>query len=60
MKVKDLIKALNEFNPDYRVVISNHGQDSAEKQDEILGCYEEDYYDDDDKVIETVVTLYEY
>ena len=30
------------------------------EQDEILGCYEEDICDDNDEVLEKVVSLYEY
>lgn len=60
MKVKELIEALNKYNPESRVVLYSHGQCSTEEEDEILGCYEQEIYDDDDNVIETIVELYEY
>ncbi len=60
MKVKELIAALNKYNPESRVVLYSHGQCFTEEEDEILGCYEQDILDEDDNVIETVVELYEY
>lgn len=43
-----------------RVMLYSHGRYSVEEQDEILGCYDEKIYDENDEVIETVVSLYEY
>ncbi len=60
MKVKELIEALSKFNPESRVVLDSHGQCSIEEEDEILGCYEQKIYDEDDNVIETIIELYEY
>lgn len=60
MKVKELIEELNKFNPESRVVFYSHGQCFTEEEDEVLGCYEQKIYDEDDNVIETVVELYEY
>lgn len=60
MKVKELIEVLNKFNPELRVVFYSHGQCSTEEEDEVLGCCEQEIYDEDDNVIETVIELYEY
>lgn len=60
MKVKELIEELKKYNPEYRVLLYNHGRCPIEKQDEIKGCYLEKIYDDKDEVIEEVISLYEY
>lgn len=60
MTVKELIEELKHYPLNYRVLLYSHGRCSVEEQDEILGCYEEEIYDDDDNVIEKVVSLYEY
>ena len=41
-------------------MLYSHGRCSVKEQDEILGCYEEKIYDENDDVAEKVVSLYEY
>lgn len=60
MTVKELIEELQKYNPDYRVVLYSHGRSGIEEEDEILGCYESEVFDEDDNVVEKVIELYEY
>lgn len=60
MTVGELIKELKQYDENQRVMLYSHGRCAVEEQDEILGCYEEEIYDDNDDVIEKVVSLYEY
>lgn len=60
MKVKELIEDLKKYDGNYKVVLYNHGRDAREKQDEILGSFEQELYDDNDDVKEKIVCLYEY
>ncbi len=60
MKVKELISELSKYDDDMRVLLYSHGRCGVDEQDEILGCYEEEVLDDEDNVIERVVSLYEY
>lgn len=60
MTVGELITELNKYNKNWRVLLYAHGRCGVEEQDEILGCYEQEIYDDNDDVVEKVVSLYEY
>lgn len=60
MKVKELIEELSKYDPEYRVVLCSHGRCGIEEQSEIIGCYTDECFDEDDNLIETVVELYEY
>ena len=60
MTVGELITELNKYDKNKRVLLYAHGRCSVEEQDEILGCHEEEIYDEDDNVIEEVISLYEY
>lgn len=60
MIVGELIKELEKYPKDRRVLLYAHGRCGVAEQDEILGCYEEEIYDEEDNVIEKVVSLYEY
>lgn len=60
MTVGELIKELKKYDESQRVMLYSHGRCGVAEQDEILGCYEEDIYDDNDEVLEKVVSLYEY
>lgn len=60
MTVKELIEELQKYNPNYRVVLYSHGRYDVEDEDEILGCYESEVFDEDDNVVEKVIELYEY
>jgi len=60
MTVGELKKELDKFDDNQRVLLYAHGRCSVAEQDEILGCYEEKIYDENDNVIENVVSLYEY
>lgn len=60
MTVGELIKELEKYSKDKRVLLYSHGRCGVAEQDEILGCYEEEIYDKDDNVIEEVISLYEY
>lgn len=60
MTVGELIKELQKYPNDRRVMLYSHGRQAVEDQDEILGCYEEKIFDDNDNVVEEVVSLYEY
>ncbi len=60
MTVGELITELNKYNKDQRVLLYAHGRCSTAEQDEILGCIEQKIYDQDDNVIEKVISLYEY
>lgn len=60
MKVFELIEELKNYDPNMRVVLCAHGAVSAEEQDEILGSFTEDLFDENNEKIETVVFLYEY
>ena len=42
VKVKDLIAELSKYDPDKRVILYNHGRDSTQNSDEILGCMTEE------------------
>ncbi len=60
MTVGELISELKKYDEKQRVMLYSHGRYSVEEQDEILGCYEEEIYDENDDVVETVISLYEY
>ena len=60
MTVGELITALNKYDMYQRVLLYAHGRCGTDEQDEILGCFEEEIYDEDDNIIEEVVSLYEY
>jgi len=60
MTVGELIKELEKYPKDRRVLLYSHGRFAVEEQDEIQGCYEEKIYDENDNVKEEVVSLYEY
>lgn len=60
MKVGELIKELEKYPKDRRVLLYAHGRCGVAEQDEILGCYEEKILDKNNNVIEEVVSLYEY
>lgn len=60
MTVGELIKELQKYPEERRVLLYSHGVYPVKEQDEILGCYEEKIYDDNNNVIEEVVSLYEY
>ena len=60
MKVKELISELSKYDGDMRVMLYAHGRCGVEEQDEILGCYEEEILDDEDNLVEKVISLYEY
>ena len=60
MTISELITELNKYDKDQRVLLYAHGSCSTAEQNEILGCYEEKIYDDNDNVIEEVISLYEY
>jgi len=59
MTVGELIKALQKYDENQRVMLYSHGVYSVEEQDEILGCHEEKIYKNGE-VVEKVVSLYEY
>ena len=58
--IKELIEELSKYDGEYRVLLDTHGRCGFDEADEILGCYEEEIYDEDDNIIETVISLYEY
>lgn len=60
MTVKELIDELKKYDDKQRVVLYSHGRCGVEEQDEILGCFEEEIYDENYEVIEKVISLYEY
>lgn len=60
MKVGELIKELQQYDEKQRVMLYSHGRCGVKDQDEILGCYEEEIYDENDAVVEKVISLYEY
>lgn len=60
MTVGKLIEELKKYDKNQRVMLYSHGRCGVKEQDEILGCYEEGIYDENDDVIEKVVSLYEY
>ena len=60
MTVGELITELNKYDKNQRVLLYAHGRCNVEEQDEILGCYEEEILDEEDNVIEEVISLYEY
>lgn len=60
MTVGELIKELKQYDENQRVMLYSCCRCGIVEQDEILGCYEEEIYDDNDDVIEKVVSLYEY
>lgn len=60
MTVEELIQELHNYPMNWRVVLYSHGRCDIEEEDEILGCYEGEIFDEDDNVIEKVVELYEY
>ena len=60
MRVGELIKELEKYPKDRRVLLYSHGTCDVAEQYEILGCCEEQIYDKDDNVIEEVISLYEY
>lgn len=60
MTVEELIIELEKYPKDRRVLLYSHGRSAVEEQDEILGCFEQNIYDDNEDVKENVVSLYEY
>lgn len=60
MTVGELIKELEKYPKDRRVLLYSHGRYDVAEQDEIQGCYEEKIYDENGDVKEEVVSLYEY
>ena len=60
MTVGELKKELDKFDDNLRILLYAHGRCGVAEQDEILGCYEQEILDNDDNVIENVVSLYEY
>ena len=60
MRVKELIAELSKYDENMRVMLYSHGRCGVKEQDEILGCFEEEILDEDDNVIEKVISLYEY
>ena len=60
MTVGELIAELNKYDKNRRVLLYSHGRCGVAEQDEIIGCYEQEIYDQDDNVIEEVISLYEY
>lgn len=62
MTVGELINELQKYPRNRRVLLYAHGRCSVEEQDEILGCYEEEIYADEDYNVieEVVVSLFEY
>jgi len=60
MTVGELITELNKYDKNQRVLLYAHGSCDTSEQNEILGCYEEEIYDENDNVIEEVISLYEY
>lgn len=55
MTVGELIEELNKYDKNQRVLLC-----STTKQDDILGCYEEEFCDENDNVIEKVISLYQF
>ena len=60
MTVGELIKELQKCDENKRVLLYAHGRCPVAEQDEILGCREEKIYDEDENVVEEVISLYEY
>ena len=60
MTVKELIKELEKYPKDKRVLLYSHGRCGVAEQDEILGCYEQKIYNENNNIKEEVVSLYEY
>ena len=60
MTVEELIRELQKYPKERRVLLYAHGRCGVAEQDEILGCYEEEILDKNDNVIEKVISLYEY
>ena len=60
MTVEQLIDKLQKYPKEERVLLCAHGSCSVAEQNEIIGCFKEKIWDDDNNVIEEVVTLYEY
>lgn len=60
MTVGELIEELKTYDENQRVMLCSHGRCAVEEQDEIIGCYEEKIYDENDNVVEKVIALYEY
>ena len=60
MTVGELIKELKQYDENQRVMLYSHGRFAVEEQDEILGCLEQEIYDNNDDVVEKVVSLFEY
>lgn len=60
MTVGELIKELKKYDENKRVMLYSHGRCAVSAQDEILGCFEEEVLDENDDVVEKVISLYEY
>lgn len=60
MTVGELVRELQKYPKERRVLLYAHGRCGVAEQDEILGCYEEEILDKNDNVVEEVVSLYEY
>ena len=60
MTVRELINILSNYNENQRVLLYSHGACSVEEQDEVIDAIEEDIYDDNDNIVETVVSLTSY
>lgn len=60
MTVGELINVLKKYDEKQRVMLYSHGRCATKEQDEILGCYEDEIDDENDEVVEKVISLYEY
>ena len=56
MTVGELINELQKYGKTQKVMLYSHG--NANEPDEILGCFEEEIFNEDDGIMEKVVSLH--
>lgn len=58
--VGDLIRELEKHDKTQRVILYKDNKFSISKQDGKIGCVEEEIFNEDDGIVEKVISLYEY
>ena len=60
MTVKKLIEELKKYDGDLRVFICHNGHYDIEEQEEVIGSCIQEAWNNEDEIIENIVSLYDY
>ena len=58
--VKKLIEELKKYDGDLRVLLCHNGHYDIEGQEEVIGSCIQEAWNDEDEIIEEIVSLYDY